>query len=86
MLCETPSLEFRVQSDKRDRGRLKKLARDYDIFRQPANLISGPDMARWRDKRLKEVSASSGNAIGTNGTIGGQNRSDFVRNNKNQIT
>ena len=39
--------------------RLKKLARDYDIFRQPATLISGPDMARWRDKRLKEVSASS---------------------------
>lgn len=39
--------------------RLKKLARDYDVFCKPANLISGPDMARWRDKRLKEVSASS---------------------------
>lgn len=39
--------------------RLNKLARDYDVFCKPANLISGPDMARWRDKRLKEVSASS---------------------------
>lgn len=39
--------------------RLKKLARDYDVFRPSASSISGPDMARWRDKRLKEVSPSS---------------------------
>lgn len=42
-----------------ERVRLKKLARDYELFRQPATAISGPGLARWRDKRLKEVSASS---------------------------
>ena len=42
-----------------ERIRLNKLARDYDVFCKPANVISGHDMARWRDKRLKEVSASS---------------------------
>lgn len=41
--------------------RLKKLARDYEVFLLPAAQISGPDMARWRDTRLKEVSASTVN-------------------------
>ena len=41
--------------------RLKKLARDYDLFLSSAGKISGPDMARWRDKRLLEVSASTVN-------------------------
>ena len=39
--------------------RLTKLARDYDVFRRAAAMISGPDLARWRDKRLKEVCAST---------------------------
>ncbi len=39
--------------------RLKKLIRDYDVFSRSAAMISGPDMARWRDKRLKEVAPSS---------------------------
>lgn len=41
--------------------RLKKLARDYDVFQLPAVQISGPALARWRDARLKEVSASTVN-------------------------
>lgn len=41
--------------------RLKKLAREYDVFQLPAAHINGPSLARWRDMRLKEVSASTVN-------------------------
>jgi integrase len=41
--------------------RLKKLAREYEVFRLPAVQISGPSLARWRDARLKEVSPSTVN-------------------------
>ena len=41
--------------------RLKKLARDYNLFQLPASQINGPSLARWRDLRLKEVSPSTVN-------------------------
>ena len=41
--------------------RLKKLARDYDVFQLPAGRINGPSLAHWRDNRLKEVSPSTVN-------------------------
>lgn len=41
--------------------RLKMLARDFELFAKPAVEITGPDMADWRDARLKQVSAGSVN-------------------------
>jgi hypothetical protein len=38
--------------------RLKKLAREYDVFQLPAVQISGPALARWRDARLSSCSAA----------------------------
>jgi integrase len=37
------------------------LARDFDVFAKPAVEIGGPDMAEWRDARLRKVAASSVN-------------------------
>lgn len=39
--------------------RLRMLARDFPVFSRPANAISGPDMADWRDERLGQVSPAS---------------------------
>lgn len=44
-----------------ERCRLNKLVRDFVIFQRSAIMISGPDMADWRDLRLAQVSASSVN-------------------------
>lgn len=41
--------------------RLRMLARDFDVFARPAVEITGPDMADWRDARLRKVAASSVN-------------------------
>lgn len=41
--------------------RLRMLAKRFPLFQEPASSITGPDMAEWRDARLKEVSASSVN-------------------------
>lgn len=41
--------------------RLRMLARDFPLFQQAAVSITGPDMADWRDARLKQVAASSVN-------------------------
>jgi integrase len=41
--------------------RLKMLARRWPLFQKPVLELTGPDMADWRDERLKEVKASSVN-------------------------
>jgi len=41
--------------------RLQMLAKRFPLFKRPAASITGPDMAEWRDQRLKEVSPSSVN-------------------------
>lgn len=41
--------------------RLRMLARDFPVFAKPAVEITGPDMAEWRDERLRKVAASSVN-------------------------
>lgn len=35
--------------------KLPTFGRDYELFRKPAASITGPDMAKWRDDRLKQV-------------------------------
>ena len=41
--------------------RLEMLCRRYSLFSRPAVSITGPDMADWREERLKFVSASTTN-------------------------
>lgn len=38
-----------------ERCKIPTFARDYELFRRPATAITGPDMAKWRDDRLKQV-------------------------------
>lgn len=41
--------------------RIKMIVRNSPVFERPITSITGPDMADWRDRRLREVSASTVN-------------------------
>lgn len=41
--------------------RIKAFIRDHNLFQRPIASITGPDIAEWRNKRLRKVAASSVN-------------------------
>jgi hypothetical protein len=51
--------KIRKRGGRWEQIRLKGMARHFRLFDQPATAITGPDIAEWRDIRLRSVSPSA---------------------------